>query len=158
MRLFFHKWLDTILAIVVWQLVSLPIHELGHEIGARLAGLPAGYATYNLSLWQGRHNLPRGTEASDFQTVIWFAGGGVFTALLTGLLWWRARTTPTRWDLNHEMALAMVWVGEAAYAVGEATRWEYKGWLSLVATLGAMVYYIPQVWRWLEAQNGHESG
>lgn len=144
----YQKLLDLAITFIVWAFVSLPIHEYGHWLGGQLTGVPLsieyrGLEGYAISA-DGQYNL------------FTYLGGGLFAAMAFALLWWRARASPTEWDLDDEFVLAIMGAGQIGMALAEGGAYLY-GWPimkaemigGLVLALGASVWYVRRIARWL---------
>lgn len=150
----FQKSLDFIITLITWLLISLPIHEFGHDIGATLVGQPAGWVTFNLSSWTGTHFLPAGTMLTSAQSFLWSISGGVFTALIMGILWWRSWASPCRWDMDDEASLAILGLWQISYGISETLNIRGGEYLGLLGFALGFAFYMPKVIKWITSEEG----
>jgi|GEM_PF-2895780 len=121
-----NKILDFLITFGIWAVaIMIPVHELGHHLVTILQG---GTATIQYQgFWAGLTYV-EGLSPGEYQIMAF--SGGLFAALIMGLLWWRARKSPTQWDLDDEVAMACFGGMQLLYGLAEGATlgvWGYFG-------------------------------
>ena len=137
----FQKIVQLVATFVIWFIIVTFIHEGMHSLFAYIKGCDAvvrfdGFWAGTCYCDEIRHNQ-------------WFwAAGGLGTAFVTGLLWWLARWSPTKWDLDDEAVLATFGVFQLAYGMTEpllltnpAQSHTAIALVSAAFTIPVMLYY-----------------
>jgi len=164
-----NKILDLIITFVVWAaFISIPIHELGHHLATVLQG---GTATIQYQGFWAGFTYTEGLSPGEYQIMAF--SGGLFAALIMGLLWWRARTSPTWWDTDDLVVLACLGGMQMLYGLVEGATlgvWGYRGIvpqsfviLAPVAMAAGFLIplflYLPKIADWLKGgENDIEKG
>jgi len=144
-----HKAVDFLISLAVYYILAVFAHEAFHYIACKALG-GDGYITF-----------PGIIAGYFYPTVLpphsWIVGlaGGLGAGFLMLLLWWRARTTPTAWDLDEEFACALVGSTQIGYAIFEAFIFAkphiYALWPAGVvcAAMGVTFAYFGKIARWM---------
>lgn len=150
------KIIDLVIAAGVWFFVVTAMHELCHYLAVTWQGGEA-YLTMR-GFWAGYAEFT-GIPYHSHELVIVYAAGGIGTAILLGLLWWRARMTPSLWDLNHEAVLGVLVAIQLGLGIGEiALADPIRGGqmfaimsplLVALFAIPVMIYYAVQIGKWL---------
>jgi len=147
-----HKLIDLLVCFVVWfTVIPLAVHEFFHSLMNQILG-GSGYVYFNF-IFSGY--MVADVWGEPKWLVYW--AGGIGTALVAGLLWWRAKVSPTKWDLDDEFVLAMVLGWQIGYSFSEIMLY-YWGWsaywigqfIPFIAIVIPIIIYLPKVLDWLE--------
>lgn len=127
------KIFDLIITFGVWILFLLiGVHEMGHALVANLYKVP-----YAVTFGIGYGQL----VASEYGFWI-YPAGGLLAAFISGLLWWRAKVSPTNWDMDDEAVLAVVAVSQVGAAIGETIAY-FWGNISILEIVFSGAFAIP---------------
>lgn len=145
-----NKVLDLVITFAVWSTIMVAIHALGHHIATWLQG---GTATVTFfGIWADRTHI-QGLSPSESQ-IVYFAGG-LFTALVMGLLWWRARTSPGWVDLDDEGVLGILAAAQLGYGLAEGFTLGTSGFvvagplIIAIFMFPVLIYYSLKWAKWL---------
>lgn len=128
MKVRFQKILDFFITFTVWAFFAhIAIHSLGHALATELLG---GTATVRFQGVFAEMVTPIGLSPAEYQIMAF--SGGLFAALAMGLLWWRARASPTHWDLDDEVVLASFAGMHLLYGIVEGTTLGATGYMGVV--------------------------
>jgi len=158
-----NKILDFFITFSVWLIIAVAIHELGHHLATQLLGGDA-YIVYQ-GFWAGL-TYTEGLSPREYEIVAY--SGGLFAALMMGLLWWRARTSPTLWDLDDEVILASFGGMQLLYGLvegatlGAALRITqgYMIMMPIAMVAGFLIpllLYLPQIASWLQGESNEST-
>ena len=107
------KLLDFGITCTIYCLFGMLVHQWSHLCVAQLMGVQ-GYVRYE---WM---------FGGEFWATSWhpqgwiiLLSGGLGSAIVLGLLWWRARVSPTKWDLDDESMLALWGLTQLGQAIAE---------------------------------------
>jgi len=154
------KIIDLIITFGVWAIFAhIAIHGLGHALATELLG---GEATVKYQGFWAEFVTPVGLSPGEYQIMAF--SGGLFVALGMGLLWWRARKSPTLWDLDDELTLACLGGMHLLYGVAEGATlgvWGYRGIVPqsfmilapIAMATGFLIplfLYLPKIANWLK--------
>ena len=114
-RLKFSKLANLIVFLIIFTIMSLPIHEGGHSLAAQCFGAE-GYIELNWFTVSGMFHGSGDLETWQF-AIVAFAGGG-FVALLYGLMLWFANVG-IKWDEDDKTPIRFILCGQLGYALGE---------------------------------------
>jgi len=105
--------LNIFVSLLVFSLISIPVHEWCHYWVCEWLG---GEANVTYPTMISGHYEYYGTVSNEM--AVMFAGG-LGTFLFFSMLWALARWTPTRWDLDDEFAVCLTGVTQLGYAFCE---------------------------------------
>jgi len=147
MKLF--KAAGFLISIIIFYIMAIPLHEWFHYVAGAMEHV-SGSVTYP-GLFGGFYVF---TPMPSHPWIIYLAGGyGV--AFIYYLVWWFAWKNPSKWDLDDEVAVALVGATQFGYAIGELGWgvWNWPMWISyLLAVAGAgivIAIYIPRMIEWI---------
>lgn len=150
------KIIDFFITFGVWAVfLHIPVHGLGHHIATWLQG--GTTKIEYLGFW-AEFAVIEGLSGGAFQLA--YFSGGLIVALAAGLLWWRARKSPTLWDLDDEVTLACLGGLHLLYGLAEGVTLgatpqmvqQFNILAPIAMAVGFMVplfLYIPRIARWL---------
>ena len=125
------KYLNIAITVAIFLVLSVPIHEWGHFWACKLLGGEANI-TFD-SIAQGWCHI---TELPDTGMWVVRLAGGMTVFIVYVILWLLARWTPTRWDLDDELATVIVGSSHFVYSIFEAFARSMIGdWQMIIALI-----------------------
>lgn len=138
------KLFSIVVSFLAVVIISIPLHEWGHSLAARCFGV-SGTVTIDWASLSGWYSP--GIGLTDWQwTVVGFSGG-IFAALVLGLLLILCK----RCGEGTLTALRVIIGLQFGFAIGEGFESEtLSGILLLMGVCIAVIYSLPKLKRWCE--------
>ena len=134
-----------------FYVASIALHEMWHSAVTQILG---GKGTVEYFYFFG--GLLRFQEVPPHVWVVYLSGGLLTALTMAVFLWFWARRSPTKWDLDDEAALAIIMGTHFCYAWTELFIWAgnmQAFWIAapiaaFVGTVVPGIYYMPKLVDW----------